>query len=167
MKHSGRNIRRRLSLIGNRLSRARHFRGYGVHSPFVYSLIRKVFMNKHLFDGVGCELYDKLLDAQLPIKRARELSNTMHHCECSRFSIDEVSGEFVVLTAAYPTEQLATAYEEAKERGAILAIVGPYLNRERQVEVRRLIEQHHSTTIDNRYYILFFNNRLPKQHYRL
>ena len=34
----------RVSELRNRLSRARYFRGHGVHSPFVYDIVRSVFM---------------------------------------------------------------------------------------------------------------------------
>lgn len=32
---------------------------------------------------------------------------------------------------------------------------------------KSLLDIHRSTSIDNRAYVLFMNNRLPKQHYRL
>ena len=60
MKRTGRNLRRRLrgiSRLTDRLSRARHFRGHGVHSPFVYGLVREAFMFHRLRDGEHC-LYD-------------------------------------------------------------------------------------------------------------
>lgn len=167
MKHNGRSLKRRLSLFGNRLSRAKHYRGYGVHSPFVYSLVRKVFMNRHLFEGENKALYNALIAVGASEKRAIQLHNTMHFCECNSFSINEVDGDIAIFTPDYPTSQLSERYAEAKQRGAIFVVAHPYLNRERQVEVRALIEAHTSTTVDNRAYILFFNNHLPKQHYRL
>jgi hypothetical protein len=63
--------------------------------------------------------------------------------------------------------QLREAYEEAKREGVALVVGQPYLNRERQNEVRALLDEHHSTSVDNRAYVIFFNNHLPKQHYRL
>lgn len=167
MKISGRNIGRRLQLLGNKLSRAKYYHGYGVHSPFVYGLVRKALMSKKLIDGSGSALYDLLRANGVAEKRARQLHNILQYIEGKSYSINEVEGDLSILLADYPIEQLHKAYEEAKSKGLTLAVCQPYLNRERQNEVRLLIDEHRSTTVDNRAYILFFNNRLPKQHYRL
>ena len=167
MKISGRNLRLRLQLLGNRLSRAKHYRGYGVHSPFVYSLVRKVFMCRALFDGSGSELYDRLRQEGLSVKSARQLHNLLPYIGADTYSINSVEGEVAILLEGYPTEQLRGAYDEAKNDGRTLVICQPYTNRERQICVKELMEIHTSTTVDNRAYILFFNNYLPKQHYRL
>ncbi len=167
MKNSGRSLRRRLQLLGNRLSRIKHRKGHGVHSPFVYGFVRKVIMTKTLCDGSGTALYDSLMANGMNEKRAKELHNTLHYIDGRSYSINDVESDLSILLADYPIERLRDAYEEAKFAGVTLAICQPYLNRERQNEVKALIAEHRSTTIDNRAYILFFNNRLPKQHYRL
>lgn len=167
MKISGRNIGRRLQLLGNKLSRAKYYHGYGVHSPFVYGLVRKAFMCKKLIEGTGSALYDMLRANGVAEKRARQLHNTLHYVEGKSYSINEVWGDMSILLANYPTEQLREAYDKAKAAGVTLVVSQPYLNRERQNEVKAFIAEHRSTTVDNRAYILFFNNHLPKQHYRL
>ena len=167
MKVSGRNLGRRLLLLGDRISRIKHRKGHGVHSPFVYGFVRKALMTKTLCEGSGTALYDSLIAVGLKEKRARELHNLLAYIEGQSYSINEVGGDLSILMADYPAEQLREAYEEAKREGVTLAISLPYLNRERQSEVKALVAQHGSTVIDNRAYILFFNNRLPKQHYRL
>ena len=167
MKNSGRSLKSRFQMLGNRLSRIKHHKGHGVHSPFVYGFVRKVLMTKTLSEEFGTALYDTLIVKGVAEKRARELHNTLCYIEGQSYSINEVECDLSILLADYPTEQLRVAYEEAKREGVTLVICQPYLNRERQIEVKTLIEGHRSTTIDNRAYVLFFNNRLPKQHYRL
>lgn len=167
MKISGRSLRRRLQMLGNRISRIKHRKGHGVHSPFVYGFVRKVLMTKTLCTESGTALYDSLIAVGVAEKRARELHNTLCYIEGQSYSINEVECDLSILLTDYPIEKLREAYEEARREGVTLAIYQPYLNRERQNEVKMLLDEHRSTTIDNRAYILFFNNRLPKQHYRL
>ncbi len=167
MKISGRSLKRRLQMLGNRISRIKHRKGHGVHSPFVYGFVRRVIMTKTLCEGTGTELYDELIALGVTEKRARELHNTLYYIDGQSYSINDVQCDLSILLENYPTERLREAYEVAKTEGVTLAICQPYLNRERQNEVKALIGKHRSTTIDNRAYILFFNNHLPKQHYRL
>ena len=172
MKHSGRNLKRRLyglTLIGNRLSRIRHFRGHGVHSPFVYSLVRKVFMHKGLLSDENRSLYDAIVALGTPTRLATELQNILTYCDYHTFSIDSADcvAEFNILTEYYPTAELKGALSRAAERGTTLVVMFPYLYRERTDVCQSLIDLHTSTSVDNGGYILFFNNYLPKQHYRL
>ena len=167
MKISGRSLKYRLQMLGDRLSRIKHRKGHGVHSPFVYGFVRKVLMAKNLCEDSGKTLYKMLLSKGVKEKRARELHNTLCYIEGQSYSINDVGCDLSILLADYPTGLLREAYEEAKREGVTLVICQPYLNRERQNEVKQLLSEHCSTTIDNRAYILFFNNRLPKQHYRL
>jgi hypothetical protein len=167
MKVSGRSLGRRLFLLGDRLSRIKHRKGHGVHSPFVYGFVRKVLMTKTLSEGSGRALYESLIAVKMREKRARELHNLLAYIEGQSYSINEVGSDLSIALADYPTAQLREIYDEAKREGVALVICQPYLNRERQKTIKALIAEHRSTTIDNRAYIVFFNNRLPKQHYRL
>ena len=86
MKISGRNLKRRLYgwiRVRDRVKRMRYFRGHGVHSPFVYAIVRQVFMRSHfLTDDVyyTTVVYESLLAQQLPRKRAVQLVNLCVHC---------------------------------------------------------------------------------------
>ncbi len=170
MKISGRTILQRLygfTRWGNRVSRARYFRGHGVHSPYVYAIVRQVFMStKPVAED---DFYTSMISAGVPRKRAVQLRNLVAHCSYSSVGIDcECAGrDFVVLTTDFPNERLSAMADDARHHGTTLAIVAPYSGRERDLACREIIANHPSTTVDNRGYLLVFNNHLPKQHFKL
>ena len=171
MRISGRTILQRLygvMRVGNRLSRARYFRGHGVHSPFVYNVVRQVFMRSTLTVAEDA-LYGAMIEAEVPHKRAVQLRNLVEHCSYKSAGIDcGCEGhDFMVLTLKTPAVELAAIAEEAKRCATNLAIIGPYANRERDKACKAIVAAHHSTTVDNRGYLLVFNNHLPKQHFKL
>lgn len=53
-------VKHRLTGWRGRLVRMRHFRGHGVHSPFVYAIVRQVLMRRTLL-GADTSLRDALL----------------------------------------------------------------------------------------------------------
>ncbi len=172
MKESGRNIKRRLytlSLIGNRVSRAKHFRGHGVHSPFVYNMVRKVFMRRGKLLDDNHALFDTLVATGISRRRAAELQNAMIYCDATTFAIDnsDCIAEFNIVTEQFPLNALHEVAKRAAEQRVTLIIVSPYKTRERNDVCNAIIEQHTSTSIDNRAYLILLNNHLPKQHFRL
>ena len=58
----------RVAELRNRLSRARYFRGHGVHSPFVYDIVREVFMRDGLLPG-DRTVYEALTAAGISRRR--------------------------------------------------------------------------------------------------
>lgn len=169
MKITGRNIKRRLYGLRNipgRIARARYFRGHGVHSPFVYALVRQVFMRKTLLDG-DRRIYEALRSAGVPERRAVQLQNLAIHCGYERFGMNRASGELYIATEQADDALLRLLCDEARRNKAALCIMQPYGGRERQRVCRELIDGHTSTSVDNRGYLLLFNNYLPKQHFRL
>ena len=77
----------RMAELRNRLSRARYFRGHGVHSPFVYTIVREVFMRRELLPGDRA-LYGALLEAGVSRRRAVQLQNLAIHCGYATFGLD-------------------------------------------------------------------------------
>ena len=159
----------RLSILGNRISRIKHYRGHGVHSPYVYNLVRKVFMCKALPQDRENLLYKALVDCNVPVRRAVELQNMLYHCGTESFSIDSTTalGQLHIVTTPQPLSEYEKLLTEAAKQGTTVVVLNPYLNREHRTTCAELIMRHHSTSVDNRGYIIFFNNHLPKQHYKL
>lgn len=170
MKIGGYNLRKRfpggLSRVGNRLARARYFRGHGVHSPFVYDLVRQVFMRRNLLPGDRI-LYQTLVKAGVPLRRAVQLQNLFIHCAYGTFGLNRADAELCVVLPEVSAAQTLGILREAAVRGSTVALMSPYESRERQELCRGIVATHASTSVDNRGYLLIFNNRLPKQHFRI
>ena len=170
MKRSGRTLKQRLqdiSYLPSYLSRARYFRGHGVHSPFVYDIVRKVFMQGKL-QNTDSALYSALLSKGVAKRRAVQLANLAEHCGYDSWCIDTMEQkQMIILTLDTHYTELARYAEYAREKGATLCIVNPYNTRERLNVCLDIIDAHPSTTVDNRAYLLVFNNHLPKQRFRL
>lgn len=174
MKISGRTIKQRLyglRTLPSNLKRARYFRGHGVHSPYIYSIVRQVFMVSEFITD-DHSLYEALLGKGIARKRALQLQNLAHHCNYSSVGIDCAVEEFakydmVIATAHISVEQLPMMALEARKQKITLCIMQPSLNRERDRLCKSLVEEHPSTSVDNRGYLLLFNNHLPKQIFRL
>lgn len=174
MKITGRNIKRRLyglSRLPSNLKRARYWRGHGVHSPFVYSIVREVFMCRRL-KGEQQDLYNILIDNNVARRRAIEMQNLLLHCKYSRFAIDiqpeQMEGhDFVIATLDAGNDILAPLAQRAAELGITLCILSPSYDRSRDRACQEIVKLHRSTSIDNRAYLLLFNNHLPKQIFKL
>ena len=130
MKITGRNIKRRLyglSTLPSNLKRARYFRGHGVHSPYVYALVRQVFMRSS-FIGEERTLYNDLLERGVAERRAVQLQNVMEHCRYASYRIDcplqQIEGhDMVIATVATAAKKLAAMADKAREAGVhILAV---------------------------------------------
>ena len=171
MKRSGRTLKQRLyglKHLPSYLRRARHFRGHGVHSPFVYDVVRHVFMRSTLMTDEH-SLYDALLGVGVVERRAVQLQNLATHCAVGQWSVDSIADgdALVVVSLSTSFESFERYAAEARERGAILCIMSPYYNAQRWEACRRIVDAHPSTVVDNRAYLLLFNNHLPRQRYKL
>lgn len=169
MKRTVRPIRQCLAGIRelpDRLSRARFFRGHGVHSPFVYALVREVFMQRCLL-GDDRALYERLLAAGVPAVRALQLQNLYTRCAFRSCTVDAPGGDLTVLTPNYGAADTLAVVRQAAGDGTTVAILSPGESRERERLCREIVAAHPSTSVDNRGYLLVFNNHLPKQHFRL
>ena len=172
MKFNGRTLKRRLyglTMLPSRVARVRYFRGHGVHSPFVYRIVRQVFMKREFLNEERA-VYEALLAHQVAHKRAMQLQNLAVHCAYRTFAIDAWSEEadWLLLTPALSEEQSRVLIHHAATCGKMVALLTPYAGRERSEFCKAVIEEHRCTSVDNRGFLLLFTHPdLPKQHYRI
>ena len=115
----------RVTELRNRLSRARFFRGHGVHSPFVYDVVRNVFMRDTLLPGDRA-LFRELLAAGVPERRAVQLQNLAIHCGYATFGLNRADAEFCVATCGLPRPATLALVRAAAEAGHTVALMSPY-----------------------------------------
>ena len=118
------------------------------------------------------ELYDALLNINIAKRRAIQLQNLMEHCKYSTFKIDcepqQIKDcDMVIASIDIPAEQLAALADKAREEKITLCIMSPSRDKARDRACQAIVAAHKCTTVDNRGYLLIFNNHLPKQKFRL
>lgn len=113
-------------------------------------------------------LYNALIEQGVAKRRALQLQNLMEHLRYTSFCIDSAAeADMIIATADYPTSQLFALATTARSESRTLCIMAPSIDRERDSECKRLVAEHTCTSVDNRGYLLLFNNHLPKQKFRL
>ena len=70
-----------------------------------------------------------------------------------------------MITKGISDDNLHSICEVAEILGTTIVVMDPYADAARELVCREIITNHKSTTVDNRGYLLIFNNHLPKQHF--
>lgn len=156
----------RFAVLRNRLSRARYFRGHGVHSPYVYSIVREVFMRAELLPG-DRTVFQTLTQAGISARRAAQLQNLAIHCGCMTFGLNRADADLCVVTPELSRAETLAILKAASAFGHTVVVTAPYDGWARQALCRQIVAEHPSTSVDNRAYLLVFNNHLPKQHFQV
>ncbi|MFI3292055.1 MAG: hypothetical protein SNG27_02090 [Rikenellaceae bacterium] len=161
---------RRSHIIGRfkrHISRLRHRRGHGVHSPYIYNIVREVFMNRKA-EVNKTPLYSALLNIGVKQRSVREIENLRHHCGFSTFVIDSREcADMAICTTSTSQEFVGEILKVAQQNGTTVVILSPYLTPRRGDMCSSIIATHTSTTLSRRGYLIVFNNHLPKQHFSL
>lgn len=126
--------------------RIRHFRGHGIHSPFVYRFARQV-LGKGWLTGEQW-LYSSFTAKKIDKKTARQLHNL------AAFLGEDVR---VVL----PDERL-------EDGEGTTAVLYPYRDRQKLALCLDAAAKKDRLTIDTRrFFVIFGKGREPKQHFKL
>ncbi len=175
-----------LQRIKRRLSRIRHFRGHGVHSPFIYRLAREVFMARRIVSSGDLSIYESLSnEASLSERYRIEIQNIYSICGYKSFEIvsekdpeidskidsEEVSEtpktEMVIYRSNHPLKEIQKGIERASKSGTTVVILTRKKDRSRDSLCEEIVSRHSGTTVWRAEYLLIFNNHLPKQHFQL
>lgn len=165
----------RAALYSRTLTHIKHYRGFGVHSPFVYGVIRNAIM-KHDPQGEDHSLYEELRSRGFSKRRAAQLQNLygFQSFTSAAFAgedgrIPEMdAGTLCLAMSSFPENAMPELVGRARETGCTLCVVSPRETRNRKRMSSGLVDSHRYTSIDNRgFLLLFFNDRLPKQHFKL
>jgi hypothetical protein len=158
------------------LVRMKHFRGRKVHSPFVYGIVRNAIM-KTKPQGDDHPLFDELRRRGFSTKRAAQLQNLYTFRGFGSAVFAEVENRLPTgldagtLCFAMPTldeAQTRQLVDRAAGTGSAICLVSPYESRARRLMARNLVNTHRHTSVDNRGFLLIFTDeRLPKQHFKL
>ncbi len=150
----------------NNLKRLRHRKGYGVHSPYVYTLVREVFAKQ----SCDTELYDNLTLLGLKRRHTVEVANFIGSLNANRYAIDPQNCrdyDVVICTTNQTLIEADRLIEESRERGVILIITSHNSTLARELHFMSVVQNHISTSIDKGGYLILINSHLPKQHFIL
>ncbi len=150
--------------VSDTLRRLRHFRGHGVHSPYIYQIKREIFMRKKLIEPQNLSLIQALEALNVSRQVVVELHNIYTHCGYEGFAVDPKGASdkpFIVLTQPCSDEWKASV----EQSGTTVVLLG--LRQWGRACLDHIIAKHPSTTVERRDYLLIFNNHLPKQHFIL
>lgn len=145
-------------------------RGHGIHSPFVYSLVREVFMPRSLMEGDE-SLYAALRSAGVGRKPARQLHNLFIFGGYTTFSINngtlpETTGHLHIFTHTTSPDDIA-AFPPDRMNDSTLCVI-PGRGRKKKRICRKMVDNHPGISIDKRrYYLYFYALSYKKQHYKL
>lgn len=161
----------RVVRYGRTLGHLRHYRGYGVHSPFVYRVVREAVMQKREVAGDDLSLYERLRSLGVNRRRAVQLQNFYTISGCSRFVVDDEWSASVgddvmwIVTTATAPEVIEAIESVVGERKVVVTIVYPRNNSARYKATRRAIRAHHGLSFDNIGFVaLLCNDKRQKQH---
>ena len=174
----GRRIRQRFFRIYCRMRsriHMRHWRGHGIHSPFMYGIVRQVFM-KNRISGRDTQLYVQLRRNGINRNQSTILQNLYTHCRMESFTlVPEVgavlpAGErnLCILLPDVSLETIASTVRRVADGHGCLAVLSLHQSARTRRFVCRIWEHYPCVSVDRRVMALFFFSlKFQPQHYRI
>ncbi len=140
-------------------------RGYGIHSPFLYRIVREAMMPHDPMEG-DKSLYEALRSKGVGRRTATRLHNLYTLEQYDGWAIDNsLGGGVMVATPKCSTECIATMVQTLGEHGGVLCILHPIGNYSRRRLCKGLVKAHHSMSAAKVGFTLLFSRPdLRKQH---
>jgi hypothetical protein len=142
----------------------------------VYGIVRNAIM-KTKPQGEDNALFEELRSRGFSTRRAAQLQNLYKFRGFTRpvFAEQESAlptgldaGTICFAMPSLAEEQTLALVEGARGTGATICMMRPYESRDRRRLARNLVASHRHTSVDNRGFLLLFTDeRLPKQHFKL
>lgn len=144
----------------------RHSRGYGVHSPLLYRIVREAMMPRKI-KGSDTALYDTLRARGVGRRTATRLQNLLSLEGYTAWSIDSPAeaGAMMIATAECSEKQLRAMATALGEQEGAVCILHPIGSRTRRKLSGELIAAHHSMSASKPTFTLLLSRKdLQKQH---
>ena len=158
------------------IRRLRHWRGHGVHSPFVYNMVRTAFMSRKV-NGEDFSLYTQLCSRRMAGRRtSATLQNMFTYCGYSKALFisdgelpENINHSLIIFDKEDSLELIQqTIAAIGEQQHCAIMIMNPHKDRLRHKKCNSLVESHKGVSIDKRSsLILFFDKTYRKQHYKL
>jgi len=158
----------------------RHFRGRSIHSPFMYGMVRNVFMS-HRLNGSDRQLYEHLRTEGIKSSTAIMLQNLQAYCQLSdcvlihpswqetsvQQNLDNDRKLRIILPGVLPRTLIDTAHL-ASINHDILVILAPHLTRRGREAAQSIRHRYPCVSVDRGNLMIYiFDPKLQPQHYHI
>lgn len=144
----------------------RHSRGYGVHSPMLYRIVRKAMMPRKVM-GADRTLFNELLAQGIGRRNATRLQNLYTIEHYSEWSIDASAGVggLTILTPNCEESVVRKIAEGLIEKEGVVVVLRRITDCKRRTLCKELVMKHHSMSAESPTMLLLFaRSDLRKQH---
>lgn len=154
--------------------RVKHYRGHGIHSPFTYSLVRNVLMQRTLL-GDDFSVYYAMQGMGMTKKASLQVQNLYQYLDFGRFEVDDrlsveqtQSKTLHILSLNLSQEQIMQSLDAIKQVGGTAVVIVNRTGGDRRKFLTFYCSVKEFLSVDNRsYFLCFFDGKYPKQHYKL
>ena len=144
----------------------RHSRGYGVHSPMLYRIVREAMMPREVV-GADRRLFDELFSKGVGKRTATRLQNLCTIQHYPTWSVDAMAeeGGLTILTPDCAESVVRDAAEGLAKQEGVVVVLRSITDRRRRTLCRELVRMHHSMSAERPTMLLLFaRHDLRKQH---